>query len=71
MRRLCALFLLVLCSSCSVADVYIEADRLTYEAVAREYLLYVRDDTRLTLRQKQRRMFTIETWHKRIATEQK
>lgn len=66
MKRVVLVLAALLCSSCSVADVYLEADRLTYEAIGREYLLYVRDDTRLTLRQKERRMFTVETWYKRI-----
>ena len=56
----------VLCSCGSMTDSYIAADKATYDAVAPEYLDYVRDDQSLDQAGKDRRRRTIETWEKRI-----
>jgi hypothetical protein len=46
---------------------YVKADRLTYDAIAPEYLRYVDADPGLTQEQKDRRHRTVDTWNLRIA----
>jgi len=54
-------------SGCSAINkVYVEADRLTYNAIAPEFLWYVGNDDTLEAAQKERRARTIEAWLKRI-----
>lgn len=54
-------------SGCAdLQTVYVEADRLTFEAVAPEYRAYVEADEGLDDRQKERREKTLEAWQRRI-----
>lgn len=46
----------------NVSAAYVNADRLTYEAVGPEYREYVSNDVGLTQEQKDRRYRTIDTW---------
>ena len=62
--------LALLASSCSTAPVYVEADAATYAAVAPEYSAYVTADPALTAAQKARRLATVASWKKRIASAQ-
>jgi hypothetical protein len=57
----------VLPSCTGVADAYVKADRVTYDAIAPESLVYVAADPKLTAPEKERRGRTVETW--RIRTE--
>lgn len=66
-----ALFLLAVAmvvAGCSSADMkaYIEADKLTYDALAPEYLELVNESDKLDKDQKGRRKKLIETWKMRI-----
>lgn len=47
-------------------ELYVKADRATFEAIAPEYRGYVEKDLSLTIDQQQRRYRTIETWRLRI-----
>lgn len=54
-------------SGCVTPDqLYVEADRLTYEAVAPEYGAYLDADTKLSDKQKDRRHKTLESWKHRL-----
>lgn len=56
----------VLPSSGNPAGAYVDADRLTWNAVAPEYDAYVQGDPKLTPDQKARRRRTVDTWRLRI-----
>jgi hypothetical protein len=60
------LTLTLLASSCSTAPAYVQADQLTYNAIAPEYKAYCLADPQLTQMQKDRRLLTLATWLKRI-----
>lgn len=60
-----ALFALAACG-CAPSKAYVEADRLTYEAVAPEYLRYVEADPALSADQRQLRRDNVEAWAIRI-----
>jgi len=45
---------------------YVGADRLTFDAVAPEYLRYVEADSSLDATAKERRQRTVESWRLRI-----
>lgn len=61
-----ALLLLSACEGLSVADAYVEADRLTYEAIAPSYRAYVEADVSLDEFSKQSRYRLLQTWEQRI-----
>ena len=63
---LVALALLTGCEGISVADAYVKADRLTYDAIAPSYQAYVQADDQLDAAAKQSRMRLLETWKLRI-----
>ena len=69
MKKLCAVAALVLLTGCegiSVADAYVKADRLTYDAIAPSYRAYVEADEKLDAPSKASRMRLLETWKLRI-----
>ncbi|MAK71852.1 MAG: hypothetical protein CMF19_07380 [Idiomarinaceae bacterium] len=69
MKKLCALAALALLTGCegiSVADAYVKADRLTYDAIAPSYRAYVEADDKLDAPSKASRMRLLETWKMRI-----
>jgi predicted lipoprotein len=61
-----ALALLAGCEGISVADAYVQADQLTYDAIAPSYRAYVEADEKLDAASKQSRMRLLETWQLRI-----
>ena len=65
MKKLCALAALALLTGCegiSVADAYVKADRLTYDAIAPAYRAYVEADKALDPAAKQSRMRLLDSW---------
>ena len=61
------LALVVTCvSGCTMQGAYVEADRLTYETVGKEYGAYVEEDDFLSPEQKARRVRKLESWKARI-----
>ena len=69
MKKFCAVAALVLFSSCegmSVADAYVDADRLTYNAIAPGYRAYVEADEKLDAPSKASRIRLLDTWKLRI-----
>ena len=63
---LAALALLSACEGISVADAYVKADKLTYEAIAPRYRAYVAADESLDEPSKQSRYRLLKTWADRI-----
>ena len=61
-----ALALLCGCEGMSVADAYVEADRLTYEAIGTSYRRYVEADQELNEASKQSRYRLLDSWKMRI-----
>lgn len=59
------LVLLLLCS-CTPTELYVKADRATYQAIAPEYIKYVDLDGQLSQDQKDRRHRLVEAWDGRI-----
>lgn len=51
----------------TVAPAYVEADRLTYQAIAPEYKHYVEKDANLSEAEKAMRLQTLGTWALRLA----
>ena len=51
---------------CTVQSQYVDADRLTYEAVAPEYLGYVESDPYMSPEETDRRRATVASWKARI-----
>ncbi len=69
MKKLIPLLALATFASCegiSVADAYVEADRLTYEAIAPQFRAYVQADEKLDQPSKDSRMRLLDTWKMRI-----
>lgn len=66
MKRTLSLCGLLLASCNGVADTYVKADRLTYEAIAPEYRAYVLADELLDEDAKARRLLSLDTWNLRI-----
>lgn len=66
MRALILLFAVAL-SGCTVNDIYVAADRATYDVVAPAYSSYVSADEALTPEQKERRFRLISSWLIRIS----
>lgn len=64
--RLFALFCLALSPACTPGAAYVEADRLTYEAVAPDHRRYVDADPNLDAEQKARRHRTLDAWAVRL-----
>lgn len=64
MKRL--LPLLVLLAACRPGAGYVQADRLTFDAVAPEYSAYVASDQSLDSGQRERRQRTIASWRARL-----
>ncbi len=60
----------VLCVGCSVPSGYVAADRLTYDAIAPEYKLYVSEDPDMSEEQKERRYANVSSWDARIFSEE-
>jgi|TARA_R100000329_G_scaffold44621_1_gene41671 hypothetical protein len=68
-KKFCAVAALVLLTGCegiSVADAYVKADRLTYDAIAPSYRAYVEADEKLDAPSKASRIRLLETWKLRI-----
>lgn len=61
---LCATLLLAGCGS--IAKEYVSADRATFEAIAPEYLEYVKADDKLDEDAKKLREANIDSWEYRI-----
>ncbi|MFQ5352515.1 MAG: hypothetical protein ACE5D3_05510 [Candidatus Binatia bacterium] len=61
------LALLILACGCTMSDIYVAADKATYDAVAPEYRAYVEADDSLDSEQKKRRARTLKAWETRIA----
>jgi hypothetical protein len=57
---------LLLATGCGAQADYVEADRLTYEAVAPIYLNYTDDDPELAKPEKERRHRLVRSWAARI-----
>ncbi len=69
MKKFCAVAAFVLLTGCegiSVADAYVKADRLTYDAIAPSYRAYVEADEKLDAPSKASRIRLLETWKLRI-----
>lgn len=69
MKRLCLVAALGLFSSCegiSVADAYVEADRLTYNAIVPHYQQYLVADEAITDANRQARLRLLKSWKMRI-----
>jgi len=73
MRTVLLMLLVVAICSCTTSEVYVKADKMTYDAIAPEYVKYVEADKKLDKDAKARRVRLVETWKKRIdgALEQK
>ena len=63
---LAALALLTGCEGISVADAYVKADQLPYDAIAPSYRAYVEADEALDAPSKASRMRLLESWKLRI-----
>tara|TARA_R100000315_G_C5091537_1_gene52650 strand:- start:148 stop:381 length:234 start_codon:yes stop_codon:yes gene_type:complete len=61
-----ALALLSGCEGISVADAYVEADRLTYQAIEPQFRAYVEADEKLDAPSKASRMRLLKSWKMRI-----
>ena len=65
--RVLGLFVAAVLSGCSgLHSNYVSADRLTYEAVAPEYLDYLEADPDLSTEERDRRLRTLESWEARV-----
>lgn len=64
-------FMLILGGCAFPTEKYIEADRATYEAVAPEYVEYVKSDAKLDEKAKARRLLTVASWGARITEAEK
>ncbi len=61
----------LLFQGCSLQKAYVKADRQTYEAIAPEYLRYVRADKSLSDAQKRRREAKVRSWDARTSEGEK
>lgn len=66
MKRLLPVLLLLLCSCPSIPQLYVEADKATYDAIAEDYMAYVRRDEAVSLEQSARRQRLVDSWRVRI-----
>ena len=66
-----ALALLSSCEGLSVADAYLEADRLTYKAIAPKYTAYVEADASLDEGTKKLRIAVLRAWKVRLDENEK
>ena len=69
MKKFCAVAALMLLSGCegiSVADAYVEADRLTYDAIAPHYQQYLEADEKIGDANKAARIRLLKSWKMRI-----
>lgn len=71
MRRMLAVVLLALVSACTPMGAYVEADAITYEAIAPAHAAYIEADAALTPAQRARRLRTLETWRIRVQAARK
>lgn len=61
------LFLVLLLSSCqSETPAYVQADRLTFDAISPKYLAYVQTDPALDAGQKKARQDLVRSWRARL-----
>lgn len=60
------LFALLLLCSCTPTEAYVEADRMTYNAIAGEYLSFVGNEDGFSVEQKARRGRLIDSWRMRL-----
>lgn len=63
---LALVLVLASCSGCSVPQVYVQADRATYEVVAPEYLEYLSKDEALDPKVREARALLIQSWDLRL-----
>jgi len=68
---LAALSLLSSCSGLSVSNAYLEADKMTYEAIAPDYRTYVEDDANLDEAAKAARIRLLNSWKMRLEANKK
>lgn len=66
MRLLSVSVSVVLLGCCGLDARYVQADRLTYRAVAPEYEAYLAGDRGLSAEQQQRRRRTLAAWKDRL-----
>jgi len=69
MKKLISVAALVLFSSCegiSVADAYVEADRLTYDAIAPRYQRYLEADEKMGDANRAAHIRLLRSWKMRI-----
>jgi len=64
--RYLLILLILAAAGCSPQAMYVASDRLTYEAIAPEYVQYVQGDPYLTPAQKRRRERTVAAWGARL-----
>lgn len=55
-------------SCCSVTEAYLAADQATHQAIAPEYRAYVLADPNLGELAKKRRIRTLDSWARRLAS---
>lgn len=67
LRSLAVVALCLGAFGCVVDKEYVKADRLTFDAIAPDYVKYVEADPALDQEQKDRRKRTIESWKLRIS----
>lgn len=56
---------LMLFTGCTLQSGYVTADRMTFDAIAPEYRLYVAEDDTLSHEKKERRYRLVESWDAR------
>ena len=56
---------LVFFTGCTLQSSYVAADRMTFDAIASEYRLYVAEDDLLSEEKKERRYRLVESWDAR------
>lgn len=65
-HRIMGLAALLLTGCQGVTPVYVQADRLTHDAIAPEFRAYVDADEALSPNQRARRVMLLESWEERI-----
>lgn len=70
-RHIWAAALLFLPSCQGVAPAYVQADRLTHDAIAPEFAAYVKADEKLAESQKARRLALLASWDERLRAAEK
>ena len=65
-RSLLTLAAVLLLSNCTPSQLYIQADRATYDVIAPEYLDYVDKDSTLDKDEKEDSRLTIDSWRQRL-----